>query len=678
MGIQRRLCLLLQHQRKLMFLLILPLLLVQPISISKANLLSKSDIKHYQKAFDAMDKKNWDRAFRHARNAKDPLPLDAIKWSYYRYDKTKASFTEITDFIKEHPEWPRLWDLHHRAEQTITASTPEKLLLSWFKDHAPYSTRGLFHYAKALVNNEQTAKAKELVRDAWRNNKMASVDENALRKRYKKWLSKDDHLARLEFLLWEGSTSAAKRQARRVSKDMQRLAEARINLRKRAAGVDWSIRQVPKELIDHPGLVYERLRWRVRKRRYEDSIPLLNKPQQEKEFASLWWKERGRIARWALKEGRVSQAYDLASNHAAEAGYAFADAEWLSGWIALRYLQEPKTALSHFQRMEKKVSFPVSLSRAAYWIGRAQEELGNAIEAQDAYLRSARFPHRFYGQLAAAKLPKNLRSTLPSAPMMLTSPTREIPTKPEKQNLAKLIVMLSEVEADSFVKTFIRSMTQKSTEKDEYQFVAALSREIGRNDLAVYAARQADKKHILLSDMGYPIYPITDKNFLQSPIIQSIIRQESGFLLNAKSRAGALGMMQLMPSTAKRVAKDEKISYNKKRLTTDPFYNITLGQSYLSGLINRFDGSLPMAFAGYNAGPSRVRKWVKQNGDPTESIEEMIDWIENIPFDETRNYVQRVSENLIIYRQKLNQTENSNHLTLEGLTLLQSGQQLSN
>lgn len=678
MGIQRGLTKLIKHQRKLMLLAILPMLMVCIPNESRANLLSKSDIKHYQKAFDAMKKKNWDRAFRFARNAKDPLPLDAIRWSYYRYDKTKASFSEITNFIKDHPEWPRLWDLHHRAEQTITASTPEKLLLNWFKDHTPYSTRGLFHYAKALENNGEISKAKKLVREAWRHNKMASVDENALRKRYSKWLTKDDHLARLEFLLWEGATSAAKRQARRVSKDMQKLAEARINLRKRAAGVDWSIRQVPKELIDHPGLVYERLRWRVRKRRYEDAIPLLNKPQQEKEFAGLWWKERGRIARWALKEGRISQAYDLASNHAAEAGYAFADAEWLSGWIALRYLQEPQTALTHFERMEKKVSFPVSLSRAAYWIGRAQEKLGNLEQAQSAYVRSARFPHRFYGQLAAAKLPVNLRSNLPPAPMMLTNPTKDLSAKPEKQDLARLIVMLSEIEADEFVKTFVRSVTQKSKEKDEYQFIAALSREIGRNDLAVYAARQADKKHILLSDMGYPIYPITEEKFLQSPIIQSIIRQESGFLLNAKSRAGALGMMQLMPSTAKRVARDEKLSYSKKRLTTDPIYNITLGQSYLSGLIERFDGSLPMAFAGYNAGPSRVKRWVKQNGDPTESIEEMIDWIENIPFDETRNYVQRVSENLIIYRQKLNQNDDGNHLTLESLTLLQPDQHLGN
>ncbi|MTI08909.1 lytic transglycosylase domain-containing protein [Curvivirga aplysinae] len=630
---------------------------------TEATSLSKVDLNLYEKAFQAADNNKWDYAFNRARKAENKLPEQVLKWSYYQYRKNKASFKEISDFILTHHDWPGIRTLHRSAENAIKASTPKSDLLEWFRSHDPYTVKGVIHYARALIEDGREEKAKSLIREAWRERDMLPVDEKAILRPYKKWLTKEDHLARLEFLLWKGFTGSATRQSRRVSNDYAKLAQARIKLRRRSGGVDYAIRQVPRHLKDHPGLAYERLRWRLRKGRYEDSLELLRNPEQEKDQAGYWWKQRRKIARWAVREKKFDLAYKIAADHRNTSGYSYADAEWFAGWIALQYLHKPKDALLHFQNMERKVSFPVSLSRATYWIGRAYEALGNQDKALESYKNAATFSHRFYGQLAIGKLPKD--SQIPKiAPKYAP---QEFAVQPDvtHNELAEAIVIMDQLDEDKIVKRFTQALMWQADEEDEFQFIAALNKSIGRNDLAVYTARQADKKHVTLYEDGYPIFPVEGENFLHSPIVHSIIKQESAFYPKAKSSAGALGMMQLMPATAKRQAKRVSLKYNKKRLTTDPLYNITIGQSYLSGLIQRFDGSLPMAFAGYNAGPSRVKRWVNQNGDPRVTIEEMIDWIEMIPFEETRNYVQRVSENLLVYKQKFG--EPSRELTLDML-----------
>ena len=645
-------------------------------------MLKEPQIRHLKKALKDADSNRWDRAFSNAKKANEPEMEKLLNWLYFQNPRSKASFSEITDFIEKNSHWPHQRRLHFRAEEALDNDVPTEKILNWFNTHQPYTVKGIIFYAKALQDAGRQEKAKALITKAWRERNMTAADETIIKRRYKSWLRKADHEARLESLLWSGATNAAKRQAKRVSKDLRLLAEARITLRRQAAGVDWAIKRVPTHLKNHPGLIYERLRWRLRKGRYEDALPLLNNPLQEMEQANLWWAERRRLVRWALRDNRIEEAYIVASNHSTTSGYPYAEAEWLSGWIALRFLNDAESALTHFTNMSGKVRFPISVSRAHYWIGRSHEAMGQTAKAKAAYAEAARFPHRFYGQLAAGYIGefnspfKQVASQNSGAEFSpIPAPASDsFPDLPENSanRLLPVVLWLNQLGEEKLVKQFIFSMVSSANQESEYKQLAALGHHINRLDLAIHTARKADQQQILLPKLGYPIFPIHDEDFLDPPIIQSIIRQESGFYTKAQSSAGALGLMQLMPATAKRVARDNKLSYKKSRLTLDPHYNVTLGQSYLGGLIERFDGSLPMAFAGYNAGPSRVDRWKKENGDPRVSMENLIDWIESIPFSETRNYVQRVSENLVIYRQKLNSTEKTVGLNFETLLHVQN------
>ena len=319
--------------------------------------LSAKDQKEYTAAFQAASRSKWKAAFRHGKRASNKLPYKALQWQYYLSRETDASFIDITSFIDQHPDWPLLSSLQRNAEQRVTDKTPRKLLLGWFTNNPPKSARGMLHYAHALIQMGRIEDAKALVRRSWVAMDFSVIDEKTLRARHRKWLTKQDNLDRLERLLWEGKTHAALRQARYVSKGHRLLAQARVVLRRRGYGVDKAIRDVPKDLKNDPGLVYERLRWRVRKGRYADATNLvLSTRADQTKYANLWWRQRATLARWALREGRISDAYRLAAEHQATDGFALADAEWTAGWVSLRFLQDPNQALSHFKKMHANVS----------------------------------------------------------------------------------------------------------------------------------------------------------------------------------------------------------------------------------------------------------------------------------------------------------------------------------
>lgn len=522
---------------------------------------------------------------------------------------------------------------------------------------------GLYHYIGALDRAGRTEDAKAALTVGWATLDMGSQDERTIRRDYRKWMSEDDNRARLERLLWEGKTSAASRQALRLPKKVQALAEARIALRRFRGNVDRLIANVPKSLRTDPGLIYERVRWRRNKRLYDDAIALLHQTRAAQSgYEELWWRERGRLARWALEEGRITTAYRLAAEHTATDGYAHAEAEWFAGWVALRFLQEPDRAYRHFTKMYDRVSYPVSKSRGAYWAGRALLDQNKKVEAAGWFRIAAQFPTRFYGQMAANHLGPVERPRLHAE----YQPTAAEKQAFEQSELPRLIRMLWEAKSDELVRSFIRYMAQTSEKQSDFTQIARMARDLQRPELAVYTARKASQHHVYLTESGYPPLPANRYRPLDPAIVMAIVRQESAFDLGARSHAGALGLMQLMPATAKGVARLSNVAYDKNRLTSDGEYNLHLGQQYLLSLIEDFDGSLPMAFAGYNAGPHRVKRWVRNYGDPRQSVEEAIDWIEMIPFDETRNYVQRVLENVIVYQQRLQGQHVA--LTMESMT----------
>lgn len=626
---------------------------------AKGAALSKADQKILTSAFKEMSKKRWTRARSIAKRLKDPMARKVIRYFDLERLGTKASFVEISSFIKDNPHWPKQKTLKRRAEESMKDSLSPDVVLDWFESTEPVSTEGRIQQIRALLANGQKERAVVVIRDTWINRNFSKRPEKAFYKKYRRYLGADDHLKRLDRLLWEGRNWPVRRMMWKVKADHRALAEARLMLRHRFGNVDKAIGKVPKDLLNDPGLIYERLRWRRKKGRYEQSLELLTPLPDNLVRPDLWWKERSALARVALQKGFITDAYRLVHDHRLQDGSAFADAEWLAGWIALRFMKEPKPAFQHFQTMYKAVRYPISQARGAYWTGRAAEAMGEDEKAEKWYTIAANLPTAYYGQLAASRLGDGHGLLLPIQP----APSAQDIQAFQKNDLVRAIKILHSVDQPERMKYFILALNDYRDTAGWRTLAADLAATFGRPDVGITIAKRSSRRGDELIEAGYPSFKppplrIRSPRFpLEVPLVLAMIRQESAFYVRAKSHANARGLMQILPRTARRVARTLNIRYSKQRLTSDPKYNMTLGQAYLAGLIDEFDGSYVLALAGYNAGPSRARRWARQYGTPREKTIDTIDWIEMIPFNETRNYVQRVLENLQVYRLKLAETE---------------------
>ncbi|MDP7650115.1 MAG: lytic transglycosylase domain-containing protein [Rhodospirillales bacterium] len=483
--------------------------------------------------------------------------------------------------------------------------------------------------------------------------------EKSFYKRYRGYLTRDDHKARLDRLIWEERNWPARRMLWKVKADFRSLSQARLMLMRNEGNVDHAIAQVPDHLKDDPGLIYERLRWRRRRGRDLSAREMLAQAPARPLWAEKWWIERSILARNALKDGHVSEAYRIARNHGLKSGVNFAEAEWLAGWIALRFLNDRKEALGHFITLFQAVRYPVSLARGAYWAGRAAEALNTPKLAQHWYLAAASHPTTYYGQLAQVRLRPGQGLSLPTE----AKPSKKELTKFAKVELVRAVSLLVEAGEKERLRPFVLALGEVYDSPGWRVLTASLARAHGRPDIGVAIAKKAIQKGGQIIQAGYPTltslsYPKVAKGVaVETPLVLAIVRQESAFDSQAISHAGARGLMQLMPRTALKVAQAQKLSYSSQRLTAEPKLNLKLGQAYLSELLNQFNGSYVLTLAAYNAGPARARQWLRRNGDPRHAGVDAIDWVETIPFHETRNYVQRVMENLQVYRARLNDTE---------------------
>ena len=621
----------------------------------------------YIKAFKEAERERWARVKKLRRPGGNALADKLLTWTILRAEKSGAGFDEIAAFIAANDGWPDLKRLRRRAEEAVGPDVPTETLFLWFRRYPPVSPDGAFHHARALEASGRIREAARVVRDAWVGMEMGRKQADDFRRRFHKYIGREDDIARLDTLLWKRKVRASRRQMRYVPKRWRRYGEARIALMIRARNATRLLKRVPPSLATHQGIVFERVRWRRRARKMEDAIDMLlaNRPDRAAR-RDRWWRERNYLARWALQEDKPAVAYSVASDHAQTKGVGFAEAEWLSGWIALRRLDDPENALRHFKRMYERVNFPVSRSRGAYWIARAYETIEKHDEATEWYREAARHMTRFYGQAASGHLPRGERPELPREPEPGESDTRRF----EARELVRAIRMLAELDRRRELEPFLLALTRRAEQSSDWILAARLAREVGRRDTGVSISKRALREGVVLGTSGYPELVPTDRSRRDSPeqaLIYAVVRQESAFDPEAISRAGARGLMQIMPQTARRVARRLRVPYSRRRLTRDPTYNLRLGQAYLADVLADYDGSLILALAAYNAGPLRVERWLRQYGDPGPNIYEAIDWIESIPFRETRAYVQRVLENLIVYRGRENGLKMA--LTLAALEL---------
>jgi soluble lytic murein transglycosylase len=629
--------------------------LAEPVITANA-LLSAQDRKAYRAAFHKVDKKRYPSARKLAKKAKERLPAKVIQWLALSAERPHAGFAEIARFLERNPGWPGQGALRRNAEMAMPEDLPDERLRAWFAARSPVTPAGALRYADALMRAGEQARATELLRAAWIERDFGRRDERAFRKRFAKLLRREHDLARLDRLLWDRKYRPAKRQARRLGKAYAALAEARIALARRAPGVDWAIRRVPAELETDPGLVYERARWRRHKNRYEGVIELLDPPNPAAPRPERWWPLRKWAARQALTQGDASVAYRIARAHGMAAGLGFAEGEWLAGWIALRFLKRPETAYEHFTRFNKGVSSPISLARSAFWAGQAARAMAPndpkgdwPTTARRWYEEAARYGTTFYGQLASRRLGRPVAIDIPAP----RPPDAQARAAFDRRELVRVVRMLGELGEAGLHERFLLRLLALARSADDYALVADLAHEQGRPDIAVRTAKAARKAGTILFDDLFPSPRIPEAKGSEPALVLAVIRQESAFYKGAVSRAGARGLMQLMPRTAKRVARRIKVRYSRKKLLTDPEYNLRLGRTYLTDLTAEYDGSYVLALAAYNAGPARANQWIKAFGDPRDPAIDTIDWIESIPFDETRNYVQRILESLIVYRRHL-------------------------
>jgi len=421
------------------------------------------------------------------------------------------------------------------------------------------------------------------------------------------------------------------------------------------------------------------VRWNRRKEKDDAAITALLAFDGEFVDPDRWWTERQILARRALLNDDADTAYKLVHNHGLDRGVAHADAEFLAGWIALRFLGNATTAFEHFTGLFESVTYPISRARAAYWAGRAAETAGEEQTARQWFHTAAEYATTFYGQLAARRIGLSV-TPLPSQEPDISPNSRAAFDRDELVRAVRLFAsvrdasdasgelrragepdprddprrFLAAQDEDFILKQFLRHIANRSESAEQWTLAAHLARDAGRIDIAVYIARQAARDGVVLGDLGYPTMVLAQDVPPEPALLHALIRQESAFDVGARSQAGARGLMQLMPGTAKRVARKLRVkNHSTARLTSDPYHNVALGRAYLDSMLARYEGSMVMALAAYNAGPHRVDQWIIDYGDPRGNLDDAIDWIESIPFSETRNYVQRVMEALPIYRQKL-------------------------
>ena len=613
--------------------------------------LNNKDFEISKVVFDYVDRKQWKLALSDAQKMQDKTIYTLVNWMYLIDSQSGASFNEYFIFIKNNKDWPRINRIKYLAEHKINFdnNTPSSII-EYFTNNPPLSGFGKLRLAEALLENNQAEKSKSLVKDGFKDAELSKNDLRYFSKIFKKFLTQQDYTLRADYFAYEAKYQDLRDTIEYLNPDYQKLYNARAALfTKRSA--DNLIAQVPQYLKEDPGLIYDRIKWRRKKARFDDALTLINQSASDSlERNQYLAKERLSIARDKIQDKEFKTAYEILKDHRLKEGSDYAEIEWHLGWLALSFLNQPDAALAHFLKMNAAVSYPISKARAAFWIGKTYKKLGQVNQANTWFKTGSQYGTTFYGQLSHKEIDEKKFSINNSFKF-----SEEKYEEFKKNNpLAKSVIVLKELNRTKYTKDILRHLGDVDQNKtaEEISMAGVLAQDIERYDFAIQIAKNASYKNLNFLEISYPKIDvpkqIKDQKILDSSVILALIRQESEFDTSATSRVGAKGLMQIMPATGKLLSKVTNIDFSREKLTRDKDYNLALGSYYISDLDDLF-GSQYLAFAAYNAGPNRVEKWIKTHGDPRKKQIDAIDFIELIPFHETRNYVQRVSENINVY-----------------------------
>ena len=625
----------------------------------KSSILNKKDFERAKETIKFIKARKWNSALKSSEKVKNKEFRNLITWMYLKTSGNAATFNDYKNFIEQHGDYPRIGRIKYIAEQKIyLRNNSPTSVINWFQKNPPLGGLGKIKLAEAYLEQGKNNEVLKLIKEGWETAEISKNNLGYYRAKFKKYLTSEDHLKRADYLAWEKKYWDLKRMLKYLPKDERALYNARQILMSNSYGVDNAISKVPDHLKNDPGLEYDRLRWRNRRGRLEGSLEVLyknsNKTESQMVRPDKWWEQRKSVTRTLIYKKRYETAYKIASEHSLSAGPSFAEAEWLSGWIALSFLNAPEYAINHFENFYNNVGYPISLARGAYWLGETYKTLGNLNLSSKYFNEGAKFPMTYYGQLSFNEIK-------PGENFELTDQSnfdKEYEKEFNKNKLIKHIFLLKELNATQYTKDILKHLATLNIDKGSEVLAAKLSTKIERYDFAIQISKQASYEKRFYNKYNYPIIntpkTINNKSMPNQEVVLAIIRQESEFDRKANSWAGARGMMQIMKPTAKVVAKQAKLPYSISGLTQDPEYNIKLGSYYFNSLMEDYNGVYPFSIAAYNAGPNRVKTWRKINGDPSKGQLSYVNWIELIRFKETRNYVQRVLENINVYKYMLN------------------------
>ena len=617
-----------------------------------------------RQALAAIERRQFVRARRAIRQVGDPFERNALLFALYRREGSPATAGEIIRFVEAHPDWPMRSALQRRIEEALPGRTSDAQMRAWFAQHPPTTPIGCIRHIDLLRKHGDRQASRQEISRCWRSLAMQTAGEKKFFRRYGRLISHADRAARLRTHLDRGRYRSAYRLILFHKLPASYAAPLRVRIDLQRKPRPWTVPKMLKRLPNvsaesraETGFQFDLARWNRRRGNFEPaSAGLIALPSPAAAVARRFWRERTLLVRELLKERRYAGAYAAAAGHRHAPGYRFAVAESLAGWIALRKHRKPEAASRHFQRIYTGVRRHDLRAMAAWWIGETWRDELKPDEAEAWYRKAAPAAFFLYGQLSRMRL-KAQSVALPPDTAVLP----ETQTAFDRETAVRLVRFYSRNRAKSESRRLLWRLIRRSARRsaDDVQragrrlmLIAELAAERGERHIAVRAARMALARGFVRSRLAYPVIALPRDLPVEPALVLAVIRQESEFNTGARSRANARGLMQLMPATAKFAARRARLKWSRRRLIRDAAYNIRLGSAYLAHLLNRFDGSYLLAAAAYNAGPARAARWIERYGHPDRDIDP-VDWIESIPFGETRNFVRRMLANVAVYRARL-------------------------
>lgn len=629
--------------------------------------LSAADAKALKAAFKALRKKNYVDAWALSSTLRDPVAKKLVAWERLR--RGQGDVAEYRYFLNDNPEWPNRWRLIDHLEAKLFDLNDAKQTLAYFKENKPKKFMGYAALAAAHLASGNNTEAQRLAVYAWRELIVPVPQEKPFLKRLGSLLSPKDHKWRLDRLLvadirWTKArrkrANIIRRQIKRLPASQRKKATARLSVFLRQKAASKLMSGVPAQKTPDWGLVFQKVELLRRQKKTTAATKLLLGAPTAKENTvnpDAWWGERRRIAYAALKSGNAKLAYKLIADCGPLTVNPLKAQHFMAGWLAFRYLKDIPAATKHFEAMVAAADGPLSRAKSSFWLGRAYEAGGYKAKADESYRRAAKQIDTFHGQLAHLKLHPNARTITIIPP---TRPTAE-QTKAfigSDAGLAAVYAVATKL-GRSVSRPFLANLANLKQTEGEVALVAHLSQLLGDTQQALRIGKRAIGRGFNLIYYSYPLHAFPDYTPLRDPpemaFVLGVARQESEFNSSIVSGAGARGILQVMPITARHVCRDYKIKCSIPRLLTDDAYNARISSAYIADRMSEFGGSYVLGLAGYNAGPGRARQWIRQFGDPRSKNVDPLDWIERMPFKETRNYVAKVLSNIQIYRARLGQ-----------------------